>query len=131
MATVHLRKGVGLVGVLCPEARWWEANERVVRSLAVRGRLVLIGLLGGSRAEIDLGTLMRKRATIIGTVLRSRPLEEKIALTDRVRTDLLPALERGEIRPVVDRCYPLTRAAEAHRYMEENRNLGKIILEAP
>ena len=74
---------------------------------------------------------MRKRATIIGTVLRSRPLEEKIALTERVRTDLLPALERGEIRPVVDRCYPLAQAAEAHRYMEENRNLGKIILEVP
>lgn len=107
-------------------AAYWADN---VRSLAIRGRMVVIGLLGGARAEIDLGALLRKRLRIVGTVLRSRPLEEKLALTERVRTDLLPALERGEIRPVVDRCYPLTRAAAAHRYMEENRNVGKIILE--
>lgn len=108
-------------------ASYWHDN---LRSLATCGRLVVIGLLGGSRVELELGVLMTRRARVIGTVLRSRSLAEKASLTERVRTDLLPPLERGEIGPVLDRCYPLAEAAAAHRYMEENLNVGKIVLEA-
>ncbi len=104
----------------------WEAN---VRSLALRGRLVLVGLLEGARAEVDLGTLMRKRARVFGTVLRSRLAEEKAELAAAFRRVLLPAFEDGRLRPVVDRTFPLEDAAAAHRYMEERRNVGRIVLE--
>ena len=110
----------------CVGGSYWAQN---LESLAIRGRLVLVGLLGGSAASVDLGLLMRKRLRVIGTVLRSRTVAEKVALTQRVRADLLPPLERSEIVPVVDRTFSLDKAAEAHRYMEENRNVGKIILE--
>jgi NADPH2:quinone reductase len=85
--------------------------------------------LGGSRAELDLGTLLAKRASIRGTVLRARPLEEKAAATRAFEKAVLPHIASGRIRPVVDSVYPLTRAADAHRYMESNANFGKIILE--
>lgn len=106
-------------------ADYWEAN---VASLAERGRMVLIGLLGGAEARVDLSRVLRKRATVVGTVLRSRPLHEKADLVREVRDRLLPLFEQGRLRPVVDRTYPLAEAAEAHRRMEGNANLGKIVL---
>jgi putative PIG3 family NAD(P)H quinone oxidoreductase len=99
-----------------------------LQSLAPRGRLVLIGLMGGARAEIDLGLLQRKRLQVIGTVLRARPLEEKIAVTQAFARQVVPLLARGAVRPVLDRVFELADAAEAHRYMEQNANLGKIVL---
>lgn len=99
-----------------------------LRALALRGRLVLIGLMGGARAEIDLSVLQRKRLQIIGTVLRARTLEEKIMVTQAFARQVLPLLERGVVRPVIDRVFDLPDAAEAHRYMEQNANLGKIVL---
>lgn len=107
-------------------ADYWEDN---VASLAELGRMVLVGLLGGRRVEADLGVLLRKRARVLGTVLRSRSRAEKAALTAEVRRRLLPRFRDGTLRPVVDRTFPLGDAAGAHRYMEENRNLGKIVLE--
>lgn len=107
-------------------ADYWEAN---VASLAERGRMVLIGLLGGSRVEADLGRLLRKRARVIGTVLRARSRAEKLTLTAEVRERVLPLLADGRLRPLVDRTFPLAEAAEAHRHMEANRNVGKIVLE--
>lgn len=106
-------------------ADYWGAN---VDALAVKGRLVLVGLLGGARVEADLSRLLRKRITVVGTVLRSRPIHEKAALTAAVRERLLPLFADGRLRPVVDRTYPLSEAAEAHRAMERNLNLGKIVL---
>jgi NADPH:quinone reductase len=96
--------------------------------LAPRGRLVLIGLMGGAQTEIDLSIIQRKRLQVIGTVLRSRPLEEKIAVTQAFKRQVVPLLERGAVRPVIDRVFELADAADAHRYMESNANLGKIVL---
>lgn len=97
--------------------------------LAPRGRLVLIGLMGGTKAEIDLSLVQRKRLHIIGTVLRSRPLEEKIAVTQAFAREVVPLLERELVKPVIDRVFPLQDAAQAHSYMEQNANFGKILLQ--
>jgi NADPH:quinone reductase len=99
-----------------------------LNALTVRGRLLLIGLMGGAKAEIDLGLLLRKRLHVVGTVLRARPLEEKIAVTQAFARQVVPLLERGSVRPIVDRVFDLKDAAEAHRYMEANANFGKIVL---
>lgn len=107
-------------------AEYWEDN---VACLAELGRLVLVGLLGGRRVEADLRALLGKRARVLGTVLRSRSRAEKAALAADVRRRLLPAFREGRLRAVVDRTFGLEEAARAHRYMEENRNLGKIVLE--
>lgn len=103
----------------------WSLN---VEALAVRGRLILCGTMGGSEVGVELGTLMRKRLTVVGTVLRSRPLEEKIALVQSFARTMLPLLAAGRLRPVVDRVVPLEEAAAAHAAMERNENFGKIVL---
>jgi NADPH:quinone reductase-like Zn-dependent oxidoreductase len=103
--------------------------ERNVRALATCGRMVVIGLLGGLRAELDLGLLLSKRASIRGTVLRARSLEEKAAATRAFEKAVLPHIASGRVRAVVDSVYPLARAADAHRYMEGNANFGKIVLQ--
>jgi putative PIG3 family NAD(P)H quinone oxidoreductase len=106
-------------------AAYWERN---LRSLKTGGRLVLVGLMGGVKIEANLGLLMTKRLQIFGSVLRSRPLADKIVITRSFRSKWLPLLAAGRIKPVVDRVFPLAQVADAHRYMEENRNFGKIIL---
>jgi len=103
--------------------------ERNIASLALRGRLIVIGLLGGITADLNLGLLLNRRLHVIGTVLRSRPLEEKIAATRAFETSVLPHLSRGAVRAVVDRVFPLAAVADAHAYMETNANVGKIVLE--
>lgn len=105
---------------------YWDRN---VTCLAEGGRLVLIGLLGGRSAEVDLGSLLRKRLEVVGTVLRSRSRAEKATLTAEVRDRVVPLLEDGRLWPVLDRTFPLGQADEAHRYMAADRNLGKIVLE--
>lgn len=100
-------------------------NQRVVRE---GGRHVVVGIPGGTKAEIDLGLLMRKRATLRGTVLRSRSLEEKVALARAFERDVLPGFVDGSLRPVVDRVFAAGDVVDAHRYMEANRNFGKILL---
>ena len=107
-------------------AAYWDRN---LRSLKTGGRLVLVGLMGGAKVEANLGLIMTKRLQVFGSVLRSRPLADKIAITQRFRTNWLPLLAAGRITPVVDRVFPIDQVADAHRYMEENRNFGKIILE--
>ena len=96
--------------------------------LAVRGRLVLVGTMGGAKVDADLGALMRKRLTVIGTVLRSRPIEEKIELVQSFAGTMLPLLASGRLHPVVDRVVPFEDAASAHAAMERNENFGKIVL---
>lgn len=99
-----------------------------LRSLAPKGRMVVVGLMGGSRAEIDLGLLLRGRIQVRGTTLRARALEEKAAAVRAFEKMVLPHLASGRIRTVVDRIFPLAEAAAAHRYLEANANFGKVVL---
>src|SRR6266540_3769194 len=96
--------------------------------LALGGRLMLIGFLGDSRGQLDLGTIMGKSLTIAGTTLRRTPLPQKRALTQAFAEFALPRFARGELRPVTDRVMPLAQAAEAHRVLEANSNAGKVVL---
>ncbi len=105
--------------------------DRNLRALATGGRVVVIGLQGGNKAELDLGLLMGKRASLIGTTLRARPLEAKVALTRQVERDLLPELAAGRLKTIVDRVFDLADAAEAHRLMEASAHFGKIVLRVP
>ncbi len=100
-------------------------NQRV---LAPKGRHIVVGVPGGPRAEIDLRLLMMKRGSIRGTVLRARPVGEKVALARAFQERVLPVLSSGDARPVVDRVLSAAKAAEAHRLMEANANFGKILL---
>lgn len=106
-----------------------EALEKSLKAAAPGGRIVQISYLEGPEARVPLGLLMFKRLRLLGTTLRGRPVEEKMALTQRFGRELLPHFRSGRLRPVVDRAFPLDDVAEAHRYMEENRNFGKIVLE--
>jgi NADPH:quinone reductase-like Zn-dependent oxidoreductase len=106
-------------------APYWEAN---LAALAPRGRLMLIGFLGGARGQVDLGPIMAKSLTIAGTTLRRTPLPQKIALAQAFAEFALPRFERGELRPVIDTVLPIDQAAEAHRRLEANSNAGKVVL---
>jgi len=101
---------------------------RNVDALAAGGRLMVIGLQGGRKGELDLGTLMGKRAWIASISLRPRPLPEKAEIVAAVQANLWPAFEAGEIRPVIDRVLPIQQAAEAHRLIEAGEHVGKIVL---
>ncbi len=118
------QSGVELVQDFIGAAYW----QRNLRCLKVEGRLVLLGLMGGVKVEADLNTILRKRLHVMGSVMRSQSLENKIAITRRFQERWLPLLQSGAIRPVIDTSFPLADAAAAHRYMEENRNVGKILL---
>ena len=97
-------------------------------ALANRGRLVLVGLVSGRKAEVDLGPILSRRLKVIGSVLRARPREEKARLTADFAAFALPRLRDGRLRPVVDRVFPLERAAEAYQALERGGAFGKIIL---
>lgn len=106
-----------------------EYTERNLDALVVRGRIVQVGVMGQGSATVPLGKLLAKRASLIGTVLRARPLEEKIALTQQAGVELLPRFGDGTLRPVIDSRYPLDAIADAQRYMESNANVGKIVID--
>jgi putative PIG3 family NAD(P)H quinone oxidoreductase len=97
-------------------------------ALAPKGRLVLVGLLGGGTATVDLTTLLRRRITVVGTTLRARPIEEKIVATRRFAATVVPWLERGLVRPVIDRVFPLDHARAAQARVESNVGFGKVVL---
>jgi putative PIG3 family NAD(P)H quinone oxidoreductase len=101
---------------------------RNVEALATGGRLMVIGLQGGAKAELDLGMLLRKRALVHATTLRARPLEEKAEIVAGVREHVWPLLESGRVRPVIDRRFPMADAARAHELLEESGHVGKILL---
>jgi len=90
--------------------------------------VVVIGTMGGGKPTVDLGLLMRSRGSIVGTVLRPRPLEEKIAATAAFGRDVLPLIASGAVKPVVDAVLPAARAREAHERMEANDTFGKLVL---
>ncbi|WP_433611497.1 NAD(P)H-quinone oxidoreductase [Dactylosporangium sp. CA-139114] len=102
--------------------------QQNVDSLKVGGRLVVIGLQGGRRGELDLGQLLTKRALVAGTTLRARSAAEKAAIVRGVREEVWPLVDEGLIRPVISRRFPMTEAAEAHRLLESNEHIGKILL---
>ncbi len=97
---------------------------------APRARIVVVGLTAGASAQLDLGALLRKRLHLVGTVLRSRPLEEKIEAAMLLERHLGPLLSRGVLRAVVDRTFPLAEAADAHRLLASNESFGKVLLDA-
>ncbi len=99
-----------------------------IEVLGLKGRLMLIGTVAGPRATIELGRVLGKRLTIRGTVLRARSLEEKILVARAFDRDVMPRLASGELRPSVDSVFPLDRIADAHRRMESNTNIGKLVL---
>jgi NADPH:quinone reductase-like Zn-dependent oxidoreductase len=117
-------KGVDLV-LDSIGARYLAQN---VASLAIGGRLVLIGLMGGARGEIDLAMLLMKRLRVIGSTLRARPAEEKASIVEALGRRFGAALAAGRLKPVVDRVLPLAEAAEAHRLVKSSVHFGKIAL---
>jgi putative PIG3 family NAD(P)H quinone oxidoreductase len=96
---------------------------------APRARIILIGTMGGREAALPLGVILGKRLTIRGTVLRARPLEEKIAVTRAFAAQVCPLLARGIVRPVVDRAFPLDQICAAHQYLQSNGTFGKVVIE--
>jgi NADPH2:quinone reductase len=126
-ATVQARTDGGAHVILdAVGASYFDEN---LRALAPRGRLVLIGTLGGGGGTPPpIGTMLGKRATVIGTVMRARPLEEKIELARLATTRLVPLFERGLLAPVIDQIVPMTACADAHARMERDENVGKIVL---
>jgi NADPH:quinone reductase-like Zn-dependent oxidoreductase len=102
--------------------------EASLRILAVQGRAIVVGTTAGSKAEIDLGLLLRRRVHLFGTVLRSRPLEEKIALAREFSSVVIPLLSSQRIRPVVDSTFRFSEIRKAHERMESNATFGKIVL---
>ncbi|HEX4478681.1 MAG TPA: zinc-binding dehydrogenase, partial [Polyangiaceae bacterium] len=96
--------------------------------VALRGRIVVIGLVAGASAQLALGALLHKRATIIGTVLRARPLEEKIRAAHMLEHELAPLFEDEKLAPVIEKVLPLERVREAHESMQKNETFGKIVL---
>ncbi|GLY88067.1 NAD(P)H-quinone oxidoreductase [Actinoallomurus iriomotensis] len=105
-----------------------EYLARNVETLGTGGRLVIIGFQSGARAELNLGKLMSRRASIQSTGLRSRPREEKAEIVASVREHVWPLLESGAVRPITDRTVPMHDAAAAHRILEESTHIGKILL---
>jgi putative PIG3 family NAD(P)H quinone oxidoreductase len=101
---------------------------RNIDALAPNGRLAIIGMQGGRKAEFNLGALMAKRGSISATTLRARPLAEKAEIVRRVREQIWPLVESGAVRPVIDRRLPMAQAAQAHRVVEANEHIGKVLL---
>ncbi len=107
------------------------AGSYVARNLeiaAVEGRIVVISLIGGSRAEINMSVIMAKRLTLTGSTLRARTVAQKAAVADAVRKNIWPLLAAGKVRPVIHATFPLAEASEAHRLMETSNHIGKIVL---
>jgi len=99
-----------------------------LEAMALKGRIILIGGVAGGRANIDLYQILGKRLHVIGTVLRARSLEEKIAITGAFAREVVPLLEKGSIQPVIDSVYPLEKIQYAHRRLESNETFGKVVL---
>ena len=104
-------------------------TERNLLALRTGGRVIQVGLMGSGSTQLNLGLLLTKRAALIGTTLRARPIEEKIGVTQRFGREVVPLFESGVIRPVIDRRFALDDIADAHRHMEADANIGKILVE--
>ncbi|MFD8124493.1 NAD(P)H-quinone oxidoreductase [Streptomyces albidoflavus] len=102
--------------------------DRNVKALATNGRLAIIGMQGGTKAELDIATLLRKRGAVTATSLRGRPAAEKAAIVAAVREHVWPLIDSGRVRPIVDREVPMRDAATGHRVLEESSHIGKVLL---
>jgi putative PIG3 family NAD(P)H quinone oxidoreductase len=102
--------------------------ERNIASLAVKGHIIQVGVMAGKPVPFNVGLLLGKRASITGTVLRARPLEEKIAISQRFASEMLPLFATGQLKPVIDSVYAFADIASAHEYMASNGNVGKIVI---
>jgi putative PIG3 family NAD(P)H quinone oxidoreductase len=109
-------------------APYWDQN---VACLAPAGRLILVSAQGGTTTMLNISALQSKRARVIGTMLRPLPLAEKAALTEQFWSYAMPLFADGRLKPIIDRVYPLEEAPEAHRHMQSNANIGKIVLRVP
>lgn len=102
--------------------------QQNLEALATWGRIVFLATMGGTQANINLGMLMGKRASLKGVTLRTRTLEEKMAVTRRFAAHVLPLLANGKVKPIIERVYPLEQTGQAHAEMGENRNFGKLVV---
>ncbi|MFH9207787.1 NAD(P)H-quinone oxidoreductase [Streptomyces albidoflavus] len=102
--------------------------DRNVKALATNGRLAIIGMQGGTKAELDIATLLRKRGAVTATSLRGRPASEKAAIVAAVREHVWPLIDTGRVRPIVDREVPMRDAGAGHRVLEESSHIGKVLL---
>jgi putative PIG3 family NAD(P)H quinone oxidoreductase len=102
--------------------------DRNFRAVAMDGSIIQVGLMGGGSAPVNMGLLLMKRITWTGTTLRARPLERKLSLCQRFISEIIPLVESGALVPVIDSRYALDDIADAHRHMEANRNVGKILV---
>ncbi len=102
--------------------------DRNLQAVALRGTVVQVGLMGGGRTSVNVALLLAKRSHWVGTTLRTRPIEEKVAVTRQFATEMLPLFDSGALRPVIDSRYPFERIADAHLHMEANANAGKIVV---
>jgi putative PIG3 family NAD(P)H quinone oxidoreductase len=122
----ELTGGDGIdVALDCIGASYLAQHVRVLRT---RGRLVIIGLMGGTHTEIDLAATVRKRLRVIGSVLRSRSLKEKIAITRDFKAEVLPLFTKQVLKPIVDSVFPLAEVEKAHERVAANLNFGKVVL---
>ena len=119
--------GAGVDVILDPVGGAYLADN--LRSLKLGGRLVVIGLMDGARAELPLGALLAKRLSIVGSTLRSRTIAQKAAVMDALRDRVWPKIEAGAIRPVIDTVFPMDRAEQAHSLIAGNETFGKVVLE--
>lgn len=124
IADLTAKKGVDII-LDCVGGSYLESN---VASLTSQGRLVIIGLMGGTKADLNLGLVVSRRLRIVGSVLRTRSLAEKTAITDAFRAEVLPLFASGALKPIVDKVYPIADAAAAHDYVAANQNFGKVVL---
>jgi putative PIG3 family NAD(P)H quinone oxidoreductase len=106
-----------------------EYVERNIASLAVKGHIIQVGVMAGKPMPFNVGLLLGKRASITGTVLRARPLDEKIAITQRFVAEMLPLFDTGALKPVIDSSYSLADVAKGHEFMATNGNVGKIVID--
>jgi len=103
--------------------------ERNIASLAVKGHIIQVGVMAGKPMPFNVGLLLGKRASITGTVLRARPLDEKIAITQRFVSEMLPLFDTGALKPVIDSAYSIADVAKGHEFMASNGNVGKIVID--
>lgn len=105
-----------------------EEVDRNLQAVATKGTIVQVGLMGGGTTPVNVGLLLGKRATWVGTTLRTRPIEEKVGVTRRFAAEVMPLFDTGALRPVIDSTFPFEQIADAHRHMEANANTGKIVV---
>lgn len=126
-AVLELTDGVGADVIL--DVIGGEYLAKNIKCVKTKGIIIQVGIMGAGAPELNLGHLLMRRVHLVGTVLRMRPLEEKIAITQRFAAEILPLFDRGSCKPVIDSRFAMADIADAHRHMEANANVGKILVD--